>query len=299
MKKFWMWGGLAGVASALAFLVIPGQQQNSLGSAQKEKAALDYRVLAYPSSLVYTLTIPPGSGYTIRPFVSEAVETVAQVAKKTGAVAVLNAGFFDPVNQKTTSRIVQDSRETASPQNNERLMQNPKLTSYLSAILNRSEFRQYRCAGQVRYDIGFRNTPVPAGCELAQAIAAGPQLLPNSTAQQEGFTDEKNGVLIRDAIGSVQRNARSAIGITDSGSVVWVMIAQRLDRVDSGMTLAELASVLQRLGARKALNLDGGSSASLYFKDQTHYGKLQDGKPVVRPVKSTFLLQRSEPSPSR
>ncbi len=297
MKQVWVWGGLASIASVLTFLLLPGQQQKSSSSAQK--AALDYQVLSYPSSSVYVLKIPPGSDYTLHPFVSETLETVAQVAEKTGALAVLNAGFFDPVNQKTTSRIVQDSRETASPQNNERLMQNPKLASYLSAILNRSEFRQYRCADQVRYDIVLRNTSIPNGCELTQGIAAGPQLLPSNTAQQEGFTDEKAGVLIRDAIGSVQRNARSAIGLTDSGSVLWVMVAQRPDLSDSGMTLAELTAVLKRLGAQKALNLDGGSSASLYFKGQAHYGKLDDGKPVARPIKSTFILQRTRPSASQ
>jgi Phosphodiester glycosidase len=214
------------------------------------------------------------------------------VGQRTEAIAVLNAGFFDPINQKTTSRVVIHRREVVSPQNNERLMDNPKLSSYLKAILNRSEFRQYLCRTESRYGIATRSTPNPAGCEIENVIAGGPQLLPSSTDQQEGFTDYQNGVLIRDAVGSVQRNARTAVGITAQGGIVWVMIAQKHNLPDSGMTLAELASYLKSLGAKQALNLDGGSSSSMYVRGQAYYGKLgEDGQFIPRPVKSTLVLK--------
>jgi exopolysaccharide biosynthesis protein len=297
MKNLWRWGGLVGIISVSAFVIFPGQKRTSnLSSAQN--ISIEYKVINTPASVAYTLTIPQGSGTIIRPYISETLETIAAIGKKTGATAAINAGFFDPVNQKTTSRIVVDRQEVASPRNNERLMNNPKLSSYLGTILNRSEFRQYLCGSQTRYDIVARSSPSPAGCVLEQAIAGGPQLLPSNTAQQEGFTDYKNGELIRDAIGTTQRNARTAIGITDTDSVVWVTIAQKPNRSgESGMTLAELEAFLKGLGVKKALNLDGGSSSSIYFKEQAHYGKLnEDGQFVPRPVKSAFILKTTSQS---
>jgi Phosphodiester glycosidase len=291
MKKKWRWGGTICILSVPFFLLLPYRRQAfKVIPAQKISPAFEYKVLNFPSSVAYILKIPKGSIYTIRPFVSDTVETVAQVGQKTGAIAVLNAGFFDPANSKTTSRVVIDRQEVASPEKNERLMNNPALSPYLDTILNRSEFRDYRCWDKTHYSIEARSV-THKNCDLEQAIAGGPQLLPINTAQPEGFTDYKNGTLIRDAIGATQRNARTAIGITADGSVVWVMIAQT-PKGGLGMTLAELATVLKGMGVEKALNLDGGTSSSLYFKGQAHYGKLdENGQVIPRAVKSMLVLQ--------
>jgi Phosphodiester glycosidase len=294
-KKKWLWRGVFGSSTVLFLLILlllPNRKQiSNLGIAQN--AIPEYKTLNYSTSVAYTLKIPKDSGYSIRPFLAETVETVAHAGQQTKAIAVMNAGFFDPVNRQTTSRVIINRREVANPRQNQRLMNNPDLSSYLDAILNRSEFRQYRCGVAIRYDITARSGPSPAGCELDQAIAGGPQLLPNSTAQQEGFIDYKNGELIRDAIGATQPNARTAIGITAEGSVVWVMIAQKVNPSGtSGMTLAQLTDFLRGIGVKQALNLDGGTSSSLYFNGQAHYGKLDaQGQAIPRAVKSMLLLE--------
>jgi exopolysaccharide biosynthesis protein len=294
MKKLWRWGGVLGGLTIFLFLVLlllpSRKQRSSLSSAHN--ANLEYKVLNYSSSVAYTLKISRDSSYYIHPFIAETVDTVAHIGLQTKAIAVMNAGFFDPVNHKTTSRIVINQREVANPRQNERLMNNPDLSSYLDAILNRSEFRQYRCGGTIRYDITVRSSPTPANCDLEQAVAGGPQLLPSNTAQQEGFIDSQNGHLIRDAIGATQRNARTAIGITAEGSIIWVMIAQKSNPSGaSGMTLAELTAFLKGIGVKQALNLDGGTSSSLYFNRQVHYGKLDaQGQSIPRAVKSVLVL---------
>lgn len=57
------------------------------------------------------------------------------------------------------------------------------------------------------------------------------------------------------------------------------------------MTLTELATWLRSQGVETALNLDGGSSASLYYRGQANYGKLdRAGNPVRRSVKSVLLV---------
>jgi exopolysaccharide biosynthesis protein len=60
--------------------------------------------------------------------------------------------------------------------------------------------------------------------------------------------------------------ARSAIALNAQGKL-WVVSA--LDRVGGkGPTLGELAKMLQEMGAVDALNLDGGSSTSLFLGGQ-------------------------------
>ncbi|MEM9807679.1 MAG: phosphodiester glycosidase family protein [Cyanobacteria bacterium P01_D01_bin.56] len=170
-------------------------------------------------------------------------------------------------------------------------MDNPDLSTYIEQILNRSEFRRYQCVNGIRYDITVHNAALPADCKVHSALGAGPQLLPDDTSQAEGFTDYANGELIRDAIGSQRRNARSAIGVKQDGTVVWVMVAQVNE--SGGMTLAELAEYMTSLAIQKALNLDGGSSASLYLAPQLLQGRTTQTNSSLRPVKSVLLLPSS------
>jgi hypothetical protein len=58
------------------------------------------------------------------------------------------------------------------------------------------------------------------------------------------------------------RTARSAIGITAAGKILFVTVDGR-SRTSSGMNLSELAALMARLGAQDAMNLDGGGSATL------------------------------------
>ncbi|MEM9978370.1 MAG: phosphodiester glycosidase family protein [Cyanobacteria bacterium P01_D01_bin.2] len=243
---------------------------------------------------VYVVTIPPG--YPVEVAVSDRLKTVDAFAADTGSLAVLNGGFFDPNNGQTTSFITVDGFLVADPRDNQRLVDNPDLAPYIDQILNRSEFRRYDCADGINYDITVHSHPIPSGCRLHSALGAGPQLLPD-TSQLEGFTDYANGTLIRDAIGSQQRNARSAIGIKADGSLLWVMVAQV--NPAGGMTLAELANVMVAAGAHSALNLDGGGSSSLHVAGldgaltQTYYGRLdQSGNTIRRPVKSVLRVPK-------
>ena len=71
------------------------------------------------------------------------------------------------------------------------------------------------------------------------------------------------------------------------------MAAQRPDAPSqSGVSLSELAEFMGTLGVDEALNLDGGSSSSLYYQGRTYYGRVDtEGSPIERPVKSVLLVQ--------
>ncbi len=256
-------------------------------------AKMEFKVERLPHSVVYTLSIPNQGQYLVTPGVVNTVEPLASFVKTYGAIAAINGGFFDPQNQKSTSAVIVETRQVAKPEDNERLMANPDLLPYLDKILNRSEFRQYRCGSQVVYDIAPRLTRPAPGCELESALGGGPQLLPDMTLVAEGFQSVSNGKVIRDALGSDRRNARSAVGITREGAIVLVMVSQKPDEpTDSGMTLQELANYLKNLKVEKAMNLDGGSSTALYYGGETIYGKVNEsGQAIQRPVKSALLVQ--------
>lgn len=245
-----------------------------------------------PQSIAHILLIPANSGFLVTPALSQKVATVEEFAQKHQAVAILNAGFFDPANQKSTSYIVIQGKLVANPKENERLVNNPNLKPYLSQIFNRSEFRRYLCGQTIRYSIALHSQSPPAGCQLVDAIGAGPRLLPELTLVKEGFVDNANK---RDALGSNQPNARTAVGITRDGSVVLVMVAQKPSvPVNSGVSLPALADLMKTLGADKAMNLDGGSSSSFYYNGKTFYGKVDlEGNPIKRPVKSVLLVQEN------
>ncbi|OUL19449.1 hypothetical protein BV378_32920 [Nostoc sp. RF31YmG] len=252
-----------------------------------------YEQRTLPQSIVHILSIPTDSRFLVTPALSPKVATVEEFAQKYKAKAILNAGFFDPVNQKSTSHVVLSGRVVADPKDNERLVNNPNLKPYLSKIFNRTEFRRYQCGETITYDIALHSESPLAGCQLLDAVGGGPGLLPELTSEQEAFVDKANG---KDAIGSNQPNSRSAVGITDDGSIVLVMVAQKpISRLaNSGMSLPELADFMKTLGAKKAMNLDGGSSSSLYYNGKTIYGKLNLlRKPIKRQVKSVLLVQEN------
>lgn len=256
-----------------------------------------YETVNLPAAIVHVVTIPDPVRYPMQVAVVDELARVDQIASQLcdgeGCVAAaINAGFFDPNNGLTTSHVIEDGALVADPNQNERLIGNPDLASYMDRILNRSEFRHYDCGGTPSYAITFHQDPVPVGCALVDAVGAGPQLLPQDTSVEEGFIDR---TARRDALGSQSPNARSAVGLTADGSVVMVMVAQVPGVSPSGMTMAEVAAFMSDRGVTQALNLDGGSSSTLMYGGTTHYGRLNAaGELVQRPVKSILWVANSD-----
>ncbi|MGB3312755.1 MAG: phosphodiester glycosidase family protein [Nodosilinea sp.] len=255
-----------------------------------------YETVSLPAATVHVVTIPDPVRYPVRVAVVDELAQVDQIASRVceqeGCVAAaINAGFFDPNNGLTTSYVVKEGALIADPSQNDRLVGNPDLASYMDQILNRSEFRRYDCGGTPSYDIDFHLKPVPTGCTLVDAVGAGPQLLPQDTSVEEGFVDRTTN---RNALGSQSPNARSAVGLKADGSVVLAMAAQVQGVSPSGMTMAEMAEVMGDRGVVQALNLDGGSSSTLMYQGTTHYGRLNSaGELVQRPVKSILWVENS------
>ena len=66
---------------------------------------------------------------------------------------------------------------------------------------------------------------------------------------------------------AMANNPRTAIGIIDELHYVFVVSDGRTNE-SQGLSLYELAQVLQQYGCQTAYNLDGGGSSTMYFNDQ-------------------------------
>lgn len=346
MKKIWLLGLMLIILGMVLFACRSLQHSLLTSAVISKKTVVPEKKLRYeerdlPDSKVYIVSVPANSQFIVTPAWSVKANTVSGFFQQNRAIAVFNAGFFDPVNEKSTSYIILHGKVVANPKHNPRLVNNPRLKSELPKIFNRTEFRQYMCGQTIRYDITTHETPPPTDCQLVNAVGAGPRLLPELNLEDEGFVSTHELVIKNpenhedklkkhiicasppkihsstkhnelpchnsaekkyiksyrtykiDAIGSTQPNARTAVGITPDGTVVLVMVAQKPNVTNSGMSLFALADLMKSLGVDKAMNLDGGSSSSLDYNGKTVYGKVDShGNPVARRVKSVLLVQQ-------
>jgi hypothetical protein len=116
--------------------------------------------------------------------------------------------------------------------------------------------------------IRLESSTVPTDfARYPQVLGAGPLLIQNGqivlNAQAEGFS---NAFIQQTAV-------RSAIGITAAGNLLITTVHNRAG--GAGPTLEEVAKIMQQLECIDALNLDGGSSTSLYLG-----GQLLDRSPL-------------------
>lgn len=104
----------------------------------------------------------------------------------------------------------------------------------------------------------------------AQMINGGPTLLMAGREVRdevaEGWAiqvtgDPKHDLLMHEWVN--RRNPRTALGIKDDGTVLLVTVDGHLHGTSVGMTIEELRGVLKSLGARDAINLDGGGSTAM------------------------------------
>ena len=62
------------------------------------------------------------------------------------------------------------------------------------------------------------------------------------------------------------RNPRSAVGLSQDGTTVFMVVVDGRTTASVGMTCTEIATLMKGLGAYQAFNLDGGGSSTMYLK---------------------------------
>ena len=221
-------------------------------------------------------------------YVSDSLEIVESVAKKTNSIFAINGGFFDPVNKKTISYVVKNGKTVLNPEKNENLVSNPELKRLLPKILNRSEFRILKCSeGQIKFDIVQHFTPSDPCCRIMHSIQAGPEIYPYLNLEKEAFIVKEKGKIIRGSADVLKKSARSAIGIKDN-KIIFLFVSR-----ENPLSLKEVNKIFESIGAKKAMALDGGSSSSLYVnipgKKRIILNSAKDSE--ARKVKSIILIR--------
>ena len=91
---------------------------------------------------------------------------------------------------------------------------------------------------------------------------------------------------------TAERHPRCALGVSD-GELLAVCCDGRRTGVDAGLDLAELARLLISFGARDAINLDGGGSATLIHHGHLlnrPYSDVDQPAPESRPVVTALVF---------
>jgi len=150
---------------------------------------------------------------TVKPYVSNKLETVYNIAKKTNASVAINTGFFDPKSKNTVSYIIDNGEVLADPKLNTNLTTNKSVQPYLTQIFNRGELRIYNCNNKIQADITNHSEKYLENCTLLNSTQAGPIILPSMDLENEFFLIEKDGKIIRDGVGLTRKTDRSMVGI--------------------------------------------------------------------------------------
>ena len=95
----------------------------------------------------------------------------------------------------------------------------------------------------------------PEWNEIGNVISGGPFLLKNGKIFIDVTGQKLNGI--------TGLNPRTAVGYTKDSVMIMVTVEGRKEG-SSGVTLRELAAIMQDLGCIEAINLDGGSSTVMY-----------------------------------
>ena len=120
-------------------------------------------------------------------------------------------------------------------------------------------------------------------------VAAGPKLISNGRIE---ITDARERMIpgLRNGL-----HPRTAIASLADGRVVLVVVDGRRPPDRVGMTLDELARVLMELGAREAINLDGGGSSTMVVRGAiVNHPSDAAGE---RPVSDAIVVRARRPTP--
>ena len=196
---------------------------------------------------------------------SEKLMTNKEAHSSSGSKLTINAGFFDPKNQKTISYIVTDRNTVADPLLNENLLSNSVLRQNIDKIINRTEFRVVDCDGKTHYEIVPHKTNLDFPCSVVTSAQGGPMILPELKLEEEFFVVKKDGVVVRESASVLEKTARTIIALKkgNNGQEIHILIITN----KNPKTIYEVRDMCEKLGFDTAMAFDGGSSTSLNYKN--------------------------------
>ena len=266
--------------SAVATLKLPEHYRGS--ALQKEIAdGVIYYRLQSGKMIAHLISMDLNNpSYKVVPLIAQSRDTTTDLTARASAVAGINAGYFNLTDGVSASYVTADGKQVLDPTVNKALIENPNLKPFLKQIFDRSELRIYepknskpaskeavgegRKPGDLQAAIVAHHQPIPAKVRILHVMQGGPALLPAIRSEAEAFIRKgKDGKSV-DAIGTTRKAARTAIGITSGGGIVFAIIeGSRGKEFKAGASLKDMAQLLKEVGCTAALNLDGGTSTTM------------------------------------
>lgn len=274
--------------SAAGLLKLPEHYRGS--AIQKEIAdGVIYHRLQSGKMIAHLISMELNNpSYKVVPLIAQSRDTTTDLTARANAVAGINAGYFNLTDGVSASYVTADGKQVLDPTVNKALIENPNLKPFLKQIFDRSELRIYepnksnsvskgpskeatkeavgegRKPGDLQAVIVAHHQPIPAKVHLLHAMQGGPALLPGIRSEAEAFIRKgKDGKSV-DAIGTTRKAARTAVGITSGGGIVFAIIeGSRGKEFKAGASLKDMAQLLKEVGCTAALNLDGGTSTTM------------------------------------
>ncbi len=160
-------------------------------------------------------------------------------AEENDALAAINAGFFDMKNGGAVDYI---------RVNHQIVNLGGKIAGRATAVLT-LDGKKVQIASAMDID--------PVTSKAANVMVAGPLLI-----QDQQIIPLGNNPF------NTNRHPRTAVAITQKNKLILLVVDGRSNQ-SYGMSLPELASVMAWLGAKDAMNLDGGGSTTMYVKGAT------------------------------
>lgn len=169
----------------------------------------------------------------------------SSLCEQANAIAGVNASFFDMKNggsvdyMKVNGEVIHQGREITNSSNS-------------AIVINEKN------VSIVRLDNGNAEAKKLVGSNI---LVAGPMLV-------RSFTMEN----LQDNSFNKTRHPRTCVAITKNGTVLLATVDGRHEGHATGMSTKELAYFVKILGAKDAMNFDGGGSTAMYIKGHGEKG---------------------------
>lgn len=239
---------------------------------------------------IHVLVVDPNE-HVITPVKASGRETVATLAKRFGATAAVNGGFWK-LDGSPSGILKIESRWYGTPEkprgaigwalNGQRVIVDRVLTNYsINACDDHDQIEV------IPVSIPPHTTP-EEWKEMEHIVGGTPVLVREGNVITD-FTPEQT---LESFLS--QKFPRTAVGIRENGDWVFAVVDGSLQGLIGGMTMNELADLMLQLGCVEALNLDGGRSSIMVIEGSVinePCGKIQDAEGKnVQAVSDAILI---------
>jgi exopolysaccharide biosynthesis protein len=217
-------------------------------------------------------------------------ETVITLAKRYGALAAINGGFWElngipsgilKINRCWYGNSIKPKAAIGWSLNGRKVVIDRVLTTYHPIDCDKSLEIKVIPSSNSLY------TVPEEWKELEHIVGGTPILVKNGNVIEEHSSEQALASFL------INKHPRTAVGIRENGEWVFVVVDGRFYKFFGGMTIKELAALMLRLGCSEALNLDGGGSSTMVLEGAVvnePCGMIQEGSKCVQAVSDAILI---------